>query len=355
MRQSGTKAVSKVADAIGIPSTVPCLNNLRYLLTGIAASGIVFSLCILTIAHIFALLAGPVAVLFSKPLDQSLWPNSLEYVGDELWTMVPPIFVCLVIAVTFLVPREPTQSQTPAPSPSSLIADLVGFFRTGISIFVWCIIASLLIKFAQLFYEYGSFHLPKEALSSTRLLLPVIQSFIPVAVCLFTTWYLASHSDATPRCRLSFVGTLLAIAGTVGFLAILYDLTFLSEYLRARPQDGPGWEHLLFSVVANGLISVSAFVSLVLFFRSRSILQKPVVTPQRQSKSAIGSAASSAHDFNQPQYVLRTGNQRRTATHTAGRSIRQRGTHGQSGENGYATGASLDLDLGEGHVNPCRF
>jgi hypothetical protein len=352
MRQSGTKAVSKVADAIGIPSTVPRLNNLRYLLTGIAASGIVFSLCILTIAHIFVLLAEPVAFLFSKPLDQSLWPNSLEYVGDELWTMVPPIFVCLVIAVTFLVPREYTQSQIPAPSPSSAIADLVGFFRAGISIFVWCIVASLLIKFAQLFYEYGSFHLPKEALSSTRLLLPVIQSFIPVAVCLFTTWYLASHSDATSRCRLSFVGTLLAIAGTVGFLAVLYDLTFLSEYLRARPQDGPGWEHLLFSVVANALISVSAFVSLVLFFRSRSILQKPAVTLQRQSKSAIGNAASAAHDSKQPQYVLRTGNQRRTVTHTAGRAIRQRGTHGQSGENGYATNASLDLDLVKGRVNP---
>jgi hypothetical protein len=346
MRQSGTKAVSKVSDAIGIPSTVPRLNNLRYLLTGIAASGIVFSLCILTIAHIFVLLAEPIAVLFSKSLDQSLWPNSLEYVGDELWTMVPPIFVCLIIAVTFLVPREPIQSQTPAPSPSSAIADLVGFFRAGISIFVWCIVTSLLIKFAQMFYEYGSFHLPKEALSSTRLLLPVIQSFIPIAVCLFTTWYLASHSDATSRYRLSFVGTLLAIAGTVGFLAVLYDLTFLSEYLRARPQDGPGWEHLLFSVVANALISISAFVSLVLFFRSRSILQKPAVTLQ-QSKSATGNAASSAHDFNQ-----RTGNQRRTATHTAGRVIRQRGTHGQSGENGYATGASLDLDLVKGRVNP---
>jgi hypothetical protein len=108
---------------------------------------------------------------------------------------------------------------------------------------------------------------------------------------------------------------------------------------------------LLFSVVANALISVSAFVSLVLFFRSRSILQKPAVTLQRQSKPAIGSAASSAHDFNQPQYVLRTGNQHGTATHTAGRSIRQRG-HGQSGENRCATGAFLDLDLGKGRVNP---
>ena len=116
MRQCGTKGVSKVADAIEIPSAVPGLNNLRYLLTGIAASGMVFSLCILTIAHIFVLLAAPVAHLFTKPLDQSLWPTSLGYVGDELWTMVPPVFVCLIISVTFLVPRE-AQVDRPGQTP----------------------------------------------------------------------------------------------------------------------------------------------------------------------------------------------------------------------------------------------
>lgn len=349
MRQSGTKGVSKVADAIGISSAVPGLNNLRYLLTGIAASGMVFSLCILTIAHIFVLLAAPVAHLFTKPLDQSLWPTSLGYVGDELWTMVPPVFVCLIIAVTFLVPRE---AQSPARSNPSLIADLVGFFRSGISIFIACIGVSLLIKFAQLFYEYGSFHLPNEALSSTRLVLPMIQSFIPVAVCLFTTWYIASRSDSTPRRHPSFVGTLLAIAGTVGFLAVLYDLTFLSEYLRVRPQDGPGWEHLLFSVVANVVISVSAFVSLVLFFRGRSILQDPAVKCEQQGVPAMRSAPSLVPDFNRPKDLLRTHDQHTPEIEPARRSVRRRRTHGYSAENGQAIGASLSLGVGAGRVEP---
>jgi hypothetical protein len=351
MRQSGTKAVSKVADAIGIPSAVPGLNNLGYLLTGIAASGMVFSLCILTTAHIFALLAGPVARLFSKSLDQSLWPSNLEYVGDELWTIVPPIFVCLIIAVTFLVPREPAKSRNPTPLRSSLIIDLMGFFRSGISIFVACIVVSLLIKFAQLFYEYGTFHLPKEALSSARLLLPVVQSFIPVAVCLFTTWYLSSRADDGPRHPIFFVGTLLAMAGTVVFLAVLYDLTFLSEYLRVRPQDGPGWEHLLFSVVANAVVSACAFVSLVLFFRSRNILQKPASAPQRQRGSAIGSAVLSERDL-QPQRALRTGDHRGIGAQAAGRSTNRRSTHMRPAMDGHGTGASLDLNLGDGHVEP---
>ena len=351
MRQSGRKAVSKVADAIGIPSAVPGLNNLGYLLTGIAASGLVFSLCILTIAHIFALLSGPVAKLFSKPLDQSLWPNGFEFVCAELWMIVPPIFVCLIIAVTLLVPREPTQSRSAVPSRSCSIDDLVGFFRSGSSIFVACIIVSLLIKVSQLFYEYGTMLLPREALSSSRLLLPVIQSFIPVAVCLFTTWYLACSREGAPRRRLSLVGTLLAIAGTVGFLAVLYDLTFLSEYLRVRPQDGPGWEHLLFSVVANAVVSVCAFLSLVLFFKSRNILQKPAVALQRQGAGAIGTPATAILDLTHQQHALPT--ERPTQTQGAERSARPRGSAPrQSAGNGHVTPRHPKLHFGDGLVEP---
>ena len=119
----------------------------------------------------------------------------------------------------------------------------------------------------------------------------MIQSFIPVAVCLFTTWYLA----CVAKVRRDGASSLSALCSQLrvrwAFLAVLYDLTFLSEYLRVRPQDGPGWEHLLFSVVANAVISVCAFLSLVLFFKSRNILQKPTVALQRQGAGAIGTNA----------------------------------------------------------------
>src|SRR5262249_12589925 len=73
--------------------------------------------------------------------------------------------------------------------------DLIGFFRSGASVFGLCIGATIVFKSAGLLYEYGStFNVSKEALSAARLMLPMIQSFIPVAVCLFTTWYLASCS-----------------------------------------------------------------------------------------------------------------------------------------------------------------
>jgi hypothetical protein len=231
------------------------------------------------------------------------------------------------------------------------IADLVGFFRAGISIFVACIGVSLLIKFSQLFYEYGTLFLPREALSPTRLLLPVIQSFIPVAVCLFTTWHLASGGEGAPRHSLFLVRTLLAIAGTVGFLAVLYDLTFLSEYLRVRPQDGPGWEHLLFSVVANAVISVCAFLSIVLFFKSRNILQKPVVALQRQGAGAIGTPATAILDLTHRQHALPT--ERPTQTQGAERSARPRGSAPrQSAGNGHVTPRHPKLHFGDGLVEP---
>jgi hypothetical protein len=173
----------------------------------------------------------------------------------------------------------------------------------------------------------------------------VIQSFIPVAVCLFTTWHLASGGEGAPRHSLFLVRTLLAIAGTVGFLAVLYDLTFLSEYLRVRPQDGPGWEHLLFSVVANAVISVCAFLSIVLFFKSRNILQKPTVALQRQGGAAIATNASAT----QQQHALPT--ERPTQTQGAERTARPRGSAPrQTAGNGHATRRHLKLHLGDGLV-----
>jgi len=354
MRQSGTRALVKVADAIGVPSSRPRFSNFGYFVTGLAASGMLFSICILTIAHVFALLAGPVARLFGKSLDQSLWPNNLDNVGSELWTIVPPIFVCLIVAVSLLAPNESPHTRHSGPSPSSASnIDLIGFFRSGASVFGLCIGVTILVKIAQLFYEYGStFHISKDALSAARLMLPLIQSFIPVALCLFTTWYLASCTVDVPRRGLSFTSTLSAIAGVVGFLAILYDMTFLYEYLRVRPQDGPGWEHLLFSVVANILISICAFVSIVLFFKSRTVLQKPAAVLQRTQERTANGAASPTRGFNRLQRSLRTNDQPTAEPQTAGTVTQRRSALRRRTKKGQQTGTPLDFHLAGGHVEP---
>lgn len=354
MRQSGTRALVKVTDAIGISPSRPRFNNLGYFLTGLAASGMLFSICILTIALVFALLADPIARLFGKPLDQSLWPNDLDNVGSELWTIVPPIFVCLMVAVSLLGPNEARQTRSPKPSPSATSnGDLIGFFRSGASVFGLCIGATVVFKSAGLLYEYGStFNVSKEALSAARLMLPMIQSFIPVAVCLFTTWYLASCNAETPQRGFSFTRTLLAIAGAVGFLAVLYDMTFLYEYRRVHPQHGLAWEHLLFSVVANVLISICAFVSVVLFFKSRIVLQEPAGVPQRTHGPIGNGAASPRQNINRAQRSLRTNARSKAEPQMAATVAQEPSPLSRRAEEVKQPGMPIDLHLADGRVEP---
>jgi len=125
----------------------------------------------------------------------------------------------------------------------------------------------------MMFSDYVTFNLPAEARSPLRLTLPVLQSFIAVAVCLFTTWYIVSSTRKDPCRGLSFSFTLSLIAGATGILAFLYDFAFLDQYLTAHPDSRPGSEHHVFSVVANILVAACAFASVAMFFKARKINQ----------------------------------------------------------------------------------
>jgi hypothetical protein len=311
MRRSGSTALNKIAESVGASAAAPPrFNKLGYFLASVIASGLLFSICLLMMAYFFALLADPIATLFGRPLDKSLWPSDLNNVVLEFWYIVPPIFVCLIVAVHLLVPREQAQAQNPGQAPdASLKTDLVNFFHSGASVLGLCMVVTILIKMGQMFYEYGNFSFPGNTLE-TRLILPVVQSLIPVAVCLFTTWYLVSGGHR----GLSFTRTLLVIAGAVGFFTILYDLTFLREYLRARPEYAPGLEHLLFAVIANALISICAFVSVALFFKSRIILQRPPPASRRRHESVTNGAAAPRRIFHRPSAPSRANRQRKAAT-----------------------------------------
>jgi Na+/phosphate symporter len=180
----------------------------------------------------------------------------------------------------------------------------------------------------------------------------MIQSFIPVAVCLFTTWYLASCNAETPQRGFSFTRTLLAIAGAVGFLAVLYDMTFLYEYQRVHPQQGLAWEHLLFSVVANVLISICAFVSVVLFFKSRIVLQEPVGVLQRTQASLANGTASPRQNINRAQRSLRTNARSKAEPEMAATVAQERSPLSRRAEEVKQPDVPLDLHLADGHVEP---
>jgi hypothetical protein len=153
------------------------------------------------------------------------------------------------------------------------------FVQSNAYVLLLCILTTVAIKVGLMFWEYGTFNLPADARSPLPLMLPALQSFITVAVCLLTTWYLASCARNDQGRGPSFLLAILLIAGATGALALLYDFAFLDQYLNAHPESRPGSEHHMFSVIANILVSVCAFLSVAVFFKGRR---------NKQSASKVG-------------------------------------------------------------------
>lgn len=280
-RKSGPQPLTKVAQKLEVQLADLKRDNVGPRIAGLLASsvlffasGVLFFAGLLLIAEFLLSLAGPVDAMFGKSTTEGLWPSTLEYSFDELWSIALPIGVCMFLAVCKLVPRDKIRLPDPdADTDSSLFDDFLDFVRSNASVLLLFILATVAIKVGQMFSEYGTFNLPAEARSPLRLTLPVLQSFITLAVCLLTTWYLMSSARNDKSRGPSFLLAILLIAGVTGFLAFLYDLAFLDQYLNAHPESRPGSEHHVFSVIANILVAVCAFLSVAVFFKARNIKQ----------------------------------------------------------------------------------
>lgn len=273
-RKSGPKPLTKVAQKLEVQLADLKRDNHGPVIAGLLASSVLFFVGLLLIAELLLSLAGPVDAVFGRTTTSGLWPSTLEYSFDELWSIALPVGVCLLLAVGKLVPRDGVRPSDPdTDTDPSLFNDFLDFVRSNAPVLFLCIVATVAIKVGLMFSEYGTFKLPAEARSPLRLTLPVLQSFITLAVCLFTTWYIVSSTRKDPGRGPSFVFTLLVIAGATGFFAFLYDFAFLDQYLTAHPESRPGGEHHVFSVVANMLVSVCAFLSVAVFFKARKIKQ----------------------------------------------------------------------------------
>jgi hypothetical protein len=275
-RKSGPKPLTKVAQKLEVQLADLKRDNIGPRIAAMIASGVLFCVGLLLIAELLLSLAGPVDAMFGKSTTDGLWPSTLDYTFDELGSIALPIVVCMFFAVYKLVPRNEIQPSDPDPdADSSLVDSFLDFVRSNASVLLLSIVATVAIKVGLMFSEYGTFNLPAEARSPLRLTLPALQSFITLAVILFTTWYLVSSSRKDASRGPSFLLAILLIAGATGFLALLYDFAFLDQYLNTHPANRPGAEHHVFSVVANTLVSLCAFLSVAVFFRARKIKQPP--------------------------------------------------------------------------------
>jgi hypothetical protein len=267
MRRSGAKAMAELAKSLGAQIPAQKDSGLKDVLARLVAVGVPFSIGLLTIAFVLLWLGRPVNYLFSRGASVTLWPSTLDYVFAELEAIVPSIIVCMVIAMFVLVPRRSPKADAVTLSHSGL-TNLLDFFQTNASVFGLCMMSAIIIKVGQMFREYGTFLENGGTHSASFLVLPVIQSFIALAACLVTTWYLVSWARGTSSRRSLIIGALLGIVG-IGFVAMLYDLAFLDAYLPLHPKYGPGWEHLVFSVVANVMVTLCAFASVTIFFTAQ--------------------------------------------------------------------------------------
>jgi hypothetical protein len=282
MRKSGPQGLPKLAELLDVRGLASPPRDLGYLVAGFILSGLLFSFGLLIIAHAFSLVDGFIATLFHKSQQLSLWPSDLDAVSSTLGAVALPIFACLLVAVCLLPRRQDIGGPIRA-RDSSLTGGFLGFAHMAAPILGLCFAIALLLNVGQMFYEYGGpSQLPSEARTASRLILPVMQSFIPIAVCLFTTWYLCSHTPGAVFRGPSLLHSMLLIGGTVGFISSLYDLTFVEDYLKRYPEYGPGWEHVVFYALANALVSILAFVSVVLFFKACEKLPQAVAGSRQE-------------------------------------------------------------------------
>jgi hypothetical protein len=305
MRRSGPASLLKVAEALD--ARVPPLrtNDYARFVASILASSLFFFVALVALANIFWWLSRPIAALFSS---SSMWPNDFPYAALELWSITLPVFVSVSLAVFLLVPRGQSETADVGAESSSLGADLVKFVHSSSSVLVMCIGITVLIYVCQLFYEYGTAPVPLAARSPSKLILEAFKGLIPVVVCLFTTWYLATTVARPSRRGLSFAATMAAIAGATGFIAFTHDFNFVQGYVAVHPDAAPGWEHVLFAVAANVLVSICAFASTVLFFTTHDIL--PAAVHARQQRAEETAHEISENPPPQPRRPLRNNYRR---------------------------------------------
>ncbi|MDQ6732912.1 MAG: hypothetical protein M3Z35_02160, partial [Nitrospirota bacterium] len=155
MRRSGPNSLVKVAQSLQAPVPSMPADNGGYFIASFVSSTVLLMLALLILANVFWLLVGPVAKLFPDQLER-LWPEDFTNAVAELWYIVPPIFISLLVAVFFLVPHDRSQARDFESNPeSSLGTEFVDFFRSSAVVLGSCIGITVLIQIGQWFYEYG--------------------------------------------------------------------------------------------------------------------------------------------------------------------------------------------------------
>jgi len=265
IRKSGLKNLQQVASLIE-PNHVIRPSTLGHYISALVLSGLVLGLAVLTIWHTLDLLRPTIEHTFGKG---GLWPES-EFLGTELARIVPSIFICLLIAA-YMFPRADVKTKgRPGNGRRSLITFdfLVQFAQNNASALFLCFLVSLIIHFTAEFYQYGTaVEIAKNAsnISLAKMTIVLVRTVPSLAVSYCALLYLSLGKP-------SFIAMLaIATTATSAFSFLVVETFLRFDILPAFPQYGAGWDYALFYVLANALVSMAAFASIVLFFRTQAI------------------------------------------------------------------------------------
>jgi hypothetical protein len=160
-RKSGPKPLTKVAQTLGVTLADLRRNNVGPRIAGLIASSVLFLAGLLLIAELLLSLAGPIDAMFGRTVANGLWPSTLDFSFNELWSIALPIVICMFLAVARLVPREETRASEPdVDAESSLFDNFLEFVQSKAAILLLCILATVALKFGLMFWEFGSVNLP---------------------------------------------------------------------------------------------------------------------------------------------------------------------------------------------------
>ena len=265
-RKSGPKKLAEVARMIA-PNFVVQASNLGGFVSAILLSGLVLALAMLTIWHTFDLLRVPAESYFGK---DRLWPAP-NYLGGQLARIAPSIFVCLLIAAYGAASIEREDSGVHRPLS---VDSLARFAQDNAAVIFVCFLASLIIHITAEFYDYGTpdAGTPGTAITLSKLAIIFVRTTPSLAASYCMLLYLASERHGR---KLRFVGMLAVTTLATSALALLVAETFLQfDFLLIFPALAPGYDFVLFYVLANALVTFAGFAVIVLFFHTQVIVPR---------------------------------------------------------------------------------
>lgn len=317
MRKSGPRNLGQIATWAQTHLKIQP-SNLGLFLTSLALSGLMFSFSLALIWLLFAIL-GPAITTRLNYGEFSLWPDT-DWLGVELWRIVPAIFFAMLVSVSMLLHRSSEGPAGPPNHEAGTLQRVVVFTQSIAPILLACFGVSLAIHFIAEAYQYGVSTKFADMVSFQKIAIIFIRTAPSIALSYCVLLYL---SPQWQKQRLSFWWMLLVVVVATAVLAFFVALMFLHldflpgltklaqdedrvdrdywvQFLHVNPA---GWDYVIFYVAANVLVAACAFAVTMLFFRAQTPIE--ALSTRLRGQREMHRAAEAPHA--RPAMGLMTG------------------------------------------------